>query len=66
MMWFFRHTRTRMIWAAALAIRRAVRLTEQAADKPDRIRVRATLRLGGPMHWFRTKTYIISVRKIKG
>lgn len=56
--------RAGLVRATARAIVRAVRATEFADEIKSLhvVRVRAVLRLGGPMHWFRSKTYIISTR----
>ena len=57
--------RASLVRATARAIVRAVRMTEFAdgIKSPQVVRVRAILRLSGPLHWFLPKTYIISIRK---
>lgn len=58
--------RVKLVWAAARAIVTAVRTTEGAAEVSANGEATATLRLSGPMHLFRTKTYVITVRIQRG
>jgi len=58
-----KQVRAGLVRATARAIVTALRTTQRAAELSANGEATATLRLSGPMHLFRSKTYIICVRK---
>jgi hypothetical protein len=57
-----KQVRAGLVRATARAIVTGVRIAERASAMKGVSRARVVIRLSGPMHWFRTKTYIVSAK----